>query len=253
MYTSTIALNNTHPTAHVSINRNRVKQYNGSPTKVYLKDNQEFEIELFNPKTMPVMAKIKLNGEYISTKGIYLKPGQRIFLNRFIDSAQKFKFSTYQIDAADSTAVNAIVKNGDLTVEFYDETIKFVAQQPYWLTGGCVPTLDVFSTQCFTNTVNTYVSNASSNVGFNKKLRSTSLDTGRVEAGATSNQKFQDTYGDFNNFYSSAISYKLLPDTHEPVTIQQIVSTTANNFCGACGNKITKSNYKFCPNCGEKL
>jgi hypothetical protein len=263
MYTTTIVgYNSMTPTAHVSVRKNRVKQYGGSPTKVYLKDNQEFEIELFNPKNTPVMAKIKLNGNYISTKGIYLKPGQRVFLDRFIDTPKKFLFSTYEIEANDSAAVKAIANNGDLVVEFYDEVIKY-NQNPFWLTKTSNPIIGSYSYSnmdwCKANStfrtqeVKSYYSNSSSVGGDAPTLkeRSTSLETGRIEAGANSNQKFEQTYNDFNSWYSSITTYKILPDSQEPLTVQQV--TTVDNFCGNCGTKITKSHYKFCPNCGEKL
>ena len=35
-----------HPEAHITVNKNRVKQYNQN---VYMKANTEYEIELFNP------------------------------------------------------------------------------------------------------------------------------------------------------------------------------------------------------------
>lgn len=258
MYTTTIvSYNNLTPTAHVSVRKNRVKQYGNYPTKVYLKDNQEFEIELFNPKTTPVMAKIKLNGNYISTKGIYLKPGQRVFLDRFIDTPKKFLFSTYEIEANDSDAVKAVANNGDLVVEFYDEVIKY-NQNPSWLpkSSNPYPTTDywyVANSPLRSQVFNSYYSNSSSVGGDAPTLnvRSRSLETGRVEAGANSNQKFEQTYNDFNSWFSSITTYKILPDSQEPVTVQQV--TTVDNFCGNCGTKITKSHYKFCPNCGEKL
>lgn len=255
MYNTTIvSYNSMTPTAHVSVRKNRVKQYGGSPIKVYLKNNQEFEIELFNPKNTPVMAKIKLNGSYISTKGIYLKPGQRVFLDRFIDTPNKFLFSTYEIDANNANAVNAIANNGDLVVEFYDEMIKY-NQSPLWLTTTNT-VMDWFDINSMGGGVglNAYYSNTSS-MGEVKqpvtRSKSKSLETGRVEVGGNSSQKFEQVNGDFNSWSSTIVSYKILPDSQEPVTAHQI--TNVNKFCGACGTKITKPHYKFCPNCGEKL
>lgn len=266
MYTTTYSYNGTTPTAHVTVRKNRVKQYGSTPIKVYLRDSQEFEIELFNPKTTPVMAKIKLNGSYISTKGIYLKPGQRIYLDRFIDSAQKLLFSTYEVEANDSAVAKAIANNGDLVVEFYDEVVRI--DYPYWLRsapstgdvtwGSVIPTngigsMDIFSTSSstFLNNTKSLYSKSIPRYSNTTEPKLSSVETGRVEAGAASNQKFEQSYGDFNTWYSTLVMYKILPDGQEPVTIQQV--TTQSNFCGGCGTKITKSHYKFCPNCGEKL
>ena len=59
---------------------------------VYLQNGQEFEIELYNPTSEVVMAKIEMNGKSISSSGIVLRPGERVFLERFLDNSNKFKF-----------------------------------------------------------------------------------------------------------------------------------------------------------------
>ena len=259
MYQSTYVYNSytEQPSANICIGKNRLKQYSSN---VYLKNNQEFEIELFNPKTTPVLAKIKLNGSYISTKGIYLKPGERVFLNRFIDKAMKFTFSTYEVDGDNSSVLKAIANNGDVSVEFYDEQVVFNTtwNQPTWINLGSTFTYTNNTITDNLNTVNNYYSNTSSSSptlstsSFNsspKLKRSKEIETGRVEAGSSSNQKFETINGNFNSWYTTVVNWKILPESQEPVTVASVTT----NYCGACGNKIQKSNYKFCPNCGEKL
>lgn len=111
------------PTAQICINKSRLKVYNKEtdPT-YYLEKGQEFQIELHNPTQNTILAKIKLNGQAISQGGLVLKPGQRVFLERYIDVARKFLFDTYEVN---NTAENqkAIEKNGDFVVEFYNESI----------------------------------------------------------------------------------------------------------------------------------
>jgi hypothetical protein len=80
----------------VTQNRNRLKTYDGGGT-IYLKDGQNFEIELFNPLDNRVLAKISINGKQISSSGIVLNPGQRIFLERFIDDDRKFMYHSLPI------------------------------------------------------------------------------------------------------------------------------------------------------------
>ena len=111
------------PTAHITKKKSRLKVYNGHV--VFLNDKDNFEFEIYNPKQKSVLCKIKLNGEYISTSGVVLRPGQRVFLERFLDSNNKFEFSTYKVkDTSENRS--AIDLNGDVLVEFYDEqdTIK---------------------------------------------------------------------------------------------------------------------------------
>ena len=88
--------------------------------RVFLKDEDGFEIELFNPLTSSVLAEIKLNGESISKTGLVVKPGQRVYLDCFIDSRKKFIFSTYEIDGSQES-LDATAKNGMLEVFFYKE------------------------------------------------------------------------------------------------------------------------------------
>jgi hypothetical protein len=90
--------------------------------KVYLSDKEEFQIELFNPLQDCVLADIKLNGNSISKSGLVLNPGQRFYLDCFIDDKKKFIFETYEVDETDETA-QAIVKNGLLEVFFYKESV----------------------------------------------------------------------------------------------------------------------------------
>jgi len=106
------------PTAHITKKKSRLKVYNGHI--VFLNDKDNFEFEIHNPTNKTVLCKIKLNGSYISTSGIVLKSGQRVFLERFLDSNNKFEFSTYKVkDTSENRS--AIDLNGDILIEFYDE------------------------------------------------------------------------------------------------------------------------------------
>jgi len=90
--------------------------------KVFLEDKEEFEIEIFNPLTVSVLADIKLNGQSISKTGLVVKPGQRVYLDCFIDDKKKFKFSTYEIENSEE-ALEATANNGVLEVFFYKEDV----------------------------------------------------------------------------------------------------------------------------------
>lgn len=110
------------PTANLAVNKSRIKIYNkeGDMPTYYLKSGQEFQIELFNPTTDVILAKIILNGKPISQGGLVLNPGQRVFLERYLDVAKKFLFDTYEV-ANTNEVKAAIEKNGDFKVEFYRE------------------------------------------------------------------------------------------------------------------------------------
>lgn len=112
----------TVPTAGIAVNKSRLKVYSkGSemPT-YYLQKGQEFQIELFNPTTEVVLAKISLNNTLISQGGLILNPGQRVFLERYIDVPKKFLFDTYEVANTDEVK-KAIESNGDVKIQFFRE------------------------------------------------------------------------------------------------------------------------------------
>ena len=112
------------PTAMIAVNKSRLKVYKntGDMPTYYLQKGQEFQIELFNPTTDVILAKIILNGNPISQGGLVLNPGQRVFLDRYLDVAKKFLFDTYEVSSSEEVK-KAIEKNGDFKVEFYRERI----------------------------------------------------------------------------------------------------------------------------------
>ena len=112
------------PCAYISKDRKRLKQFGQT---VYLNNGDEFQLELFNPSSTTVLAKIKLDGSYISGGGIVLKPGQRVFLERYLDDPRKFKFETYEVDGTSNEVLDAIAGNGDVVIDFFDEF-----KQPVW-------------------------------------------------------------------------------------------------------------------------
>lgn len=112
------------PTANIAVNKSRLKVYKntGDMPTYYLKKGQEFQIELFNPTTDVILAKIILNGNPISQGGLVLNPGQRVFLDRYLDVAKKFLFDTYEVSNTEEVK-KAIENNGDFKVEFYRERV----------------------------------------------------------------------------------------------------------------------------------
>jgi len=250
--------------AHITTNRNRSKVYEGNC--VYLKDKQTFEIELFNPTQSRVLSKISLNGRQISNSGIVIRPGERAYLERFIDDNSKFLFETYSVEDSEESK-DAISQNGLIEISFYPEisssyinvgttytyggpfNINETGTNPYTI--NCNNTIGGnFSTSNYSGDVTfggTTVNNVFSylNDSFNK---SKDIETGRIEKGGKSKQNFQTTSGEFSWLCSNSISYKILPESLKPVEVSQI-----RNYCTGCGTRVKKSSWKFCPSCGEKI
>jgi hypothetical protein len=254
-YTTTSA---SKPTAHITKNKSRLKIYNGNT--VFLNDKDNFEFEIHNPTQISVLCKIKLNGKYVFTSGLIIRPGQRLFLERFLDSNNKFEFSTYEVKDTLSNR-DAIDLNGDVSIEFYDEQTYY--QYPH-LSGGNWNTgwshintgFPYYGNITFTNnSSNTYsttsVINTVTNTFEGPNIRSLkskkSIETGRIEKGEKSNQKFSSSNETFNSWMSHLLNFKILPLSSKNNTSEDI-----KHYCTECGTK-TKSKYKFCPTCGNKL
>ncbi|MFV2016197.1 MAG: hypothetical protein ACC656_12260 [Candidatus Heimdallarchaeota archaeon] len=271
----------TEPTAYVSVGKNRLRVYNSRPTnKVFLNDSNEFEIELFNPKTTPILAKIQLNGEYISHGGIVLNPGERTFLERFLESNNKFKFSTYEVDSNNEAVKKAIRHNGKVRIEYYDE-YKQQPFFPYWSsninltnTGDWTGNLGTFKTTTssdYTSTPRIFYSSNSGDGGdqsyMNMSTSNANLDfmdagnvaemntkidleeTGRVAEGNASDQAFTYVDKQFNTFYFKCVEYIILPMSQK----QKYEKSDIRIYCTGCGTRRRKGSWKFCPNCGCKL
>jgi len=250
------------PNAHITKKKSRLKIYNGHV--VFMEDQDNFEFEIHNPTRKTVLCKIKLNGDYISQSGLVLRPGERIFLERFLDTNNKFQFSTYSVNNT-SENQSAITLNGDVRIEFYDERIvqtnllnlNHSGTFSPWHntligtninhTGGYVsPTTFTTNTASFIGGSNAFHSSTSS-LNLTSSLTTKSIETGRVEKGGKSDQNFQNSYEEFNSYTSHQIFYKIQPLTTKNKTSQDI-----RQYCTECGVR-TKSNFKFCPSCGNDL
>lgn len=227
--------------------------------KIFLNDKEEFEIELFNPLTVSVLADIKLNGESISKTGLVLKPGQRVYLDCFIDDKKKFIFSTYEIDG-DLESLEATQNNGLLEVFFYKEDVitldnwqrrfdRIIVEKWYpayypshnypWNniycggsfgTGGYGTTNGIIGGATTTNVDLSNINSSytsDSNVSYggttvNNLFSVNNIETGRVEKGEVSKQKFTEVEMDFEKNYISSTIIQILPESRKPVETKDI-------------------------------
>jgi hypothetical protein len=232
--------------------------------KIYLENNKEFLIELFNPLQDAVLAKITINGKNASENGLILRPGERFYLDCFINDKKKFIFKTYEIENTNES-LNATSNNGYIEVSFFKEK----NSQPYnniWNSSTSTSyTPSVTITPCSsTITIGTNTGVSGINFGsltsgnstftnccndsfrnFSKSIDKT--ETGRVEKGSNSNQKFESVSMDFESYSLTKVSYQILPESKKPIETKEL----KKNFCNFCGFK--NKDYKFCPNCGEKI
>jgi hypothetical protein len=258
--------NNGNPSAWIvnAEDRGRKKIYTNN--KVYLEDNQEFQIELANTLTETILAKININGKPACATGLILRPGQRFYLDCFIDDRKKFIFRTYDVDNANET-LNAIANNGFVEVSFFKEKV----YSPIYIGNTLTTWTKPINTNWNNTNWNCYYTNSivsldgklsntssfdssiqlkNTSLNLNQKVSSLTTETGRIEKGDISKQKFESLDMDFENYTVSKVSYQLLPNSKKPVETSEI----KKNFCSNCGFKIpTNKNYKFCANCGDKF
>lgn len=239
----------TYPQSFISKGKQRLKQHHNNT--VYLNHGDEFEIELFNPTKLKVLAKIDVNGHPIGS-GIVLRPGERVFLDRHIDVPKKFLFSTYVINAHNFEVEQATINNGDIKVSYFNEYIptystNTYSHQPlYYSSNISFPSFGTFTTSTsnlnLTNNVN----------GFSFTNTSTSsptrhVETGRIEKGSESNQTLMYDNTTFLSTEFCTDFWKIKPNSTKPVVKEDLVT-----YCVECGAKRKKDTFKFCPHCGTK-
>ena len=207
--------------AQLAINKSLLKEYstNEDSRVVYMDNNDEFQIQLFNPEQFTVGVTFTFNGKDMDGM-LVLKPGERVWLERYLDNQVKFKFSTYEVDDNDVHVKHAIANNGNITVKFYKERV---------------------SSRIKTNIYNTL------NVLYKANVNNTTIETGRIENGGYSNQKFETVNNEFENYPFKTEYIKILPKSRKPYTTSDLNKI----YCTNCGRKLN-SKFKFCPYCGEK-
>lgn len=223
--------------------------------KVYLTDGEEFQIELYNPLKECVLADIKLNGSSISKSGLVLRPGERFYLDCFIDDKKKFVFSTYEVEDTEEST-EATSNNGLLQVFFYKESIssikdwrrkaeKIIVERHYypynpwgttWIgtpnvycgtsNNSIGTTLTTSGSSYTTNAINLNSGSSTamytSTANFDNSSGTLSVETGRVEKGSSSSQKFDEIDMDFDSYHIASTTLKLLPESTRPIETKEI-------------------------------
>lgn len=108
----------------LAVNKSILKEYQTAKSNrtVYLKNGTEFQLQLFNPLTFTICADIYINDEKIPNS-LVIKPGQRVWLERYLDRAKKFLYETYEVENGNAAVEAAIKNNGLIQVKFYREDI----------------------------------------------------------------------------------------------------------------------------------
>jgi len=243
--------------------KNRLRLY--SNNQLWLNNGDEYQIEFENYTNRPFLAKIKIDGKFISESGLILKPGQHIYLDRYFDQPRRFKFSTYHIENTPE-AQEAIQNNGWVEIYFYEEYINFNNavnwSDPTWsrqITGSArfgdandglygagrygysYPDMSVnCNSRVYNDDLNAFH-------GMDTLRSEKSIETGRTEQGSISNQSFKFEDMEFNSWHTHYVVYKLVPYS------AIIDKTSVRNYCPHCSYRVRDSKWVFCPKCGNRI
>ena len=273
--------------AKIAIAKNLLKEYKTAESDrvVYLTNGTEFQIYLKNPYQTHLGIKISVNNKSMGDNMLVLRPGQSFWLDRFINENKKLLFSTYDVENTQEMKY-ATAQNGKVTIQFYHEKerdynnivqVKHYNNNNNW-DNYCLNLNDVklncdceiantVSTQTYYNSPSsTFTSSGISgtltgSTGMPKTLRrevdrsatakvdtNLSLETGRVEKGGYSDQKFDRCDIDFDYWAFKTENIQILPSSRKQIRPEE----TRRKYCCQCGKKVGPKD-RFCSNCGAKL
>ena len=274
-------MNNNEKLAKVAVNKSLLKEYSNDEQEriVYMEDGTEFQIQVFNPYNYVIGVSLKFNNDFQGNSNLLvLRPGERVWLERYLDNESRFLFSTYKVSNSQSVK-EAIKDNGNLCIKFFKEQkINWINNNIYYepytyyndnykiyntnisnLKNGlnsCInnnyycQNLGSFNGASITTSASTaeYTCSAASTLSLSDNVnKSKSIETGRIEEGRHSNQKFKNVNKNFEYWPFKTEYIKILPLSQKQITSNDL----QKKYCHECGRKLNQK-YKFCPYCGAK-
>ena len=277
-------MNNIEKLAKLAINKSLLKEYSNSSNEriVYMNDGMEFQIQVFNPYSYVIGVSFEFNNHNKTSQLLVLRPGERVWLDRFLDDESKLLFSTYQVGVS-KVVQEAIKDNGTLCIKFYKERenkprVSYIKEyQPcgtidvYYNNIGnsyclddnininCASSTNICSAiDCSLSLINSSITQTSAASTCTSYSSSTltkssplpkfkSIETGRIEKGSHSNQKFKNVYKDFEYLPFNTEYIKILPTSQKQINSNDL----KKKYCYECGKKLNPK-FKFCPSCGAK-
>lgn len=270
---------NTKIETAITVNKDRRRTRTKDGYKVvYLEDGQPFELLITNPTEETVAAQISFQGEK-QQKELVIYPGQRIYLDRFIEENRTLQFFTYDVPEDNEKYTN---KNGLIEIEFFKKKRNQAPSQYYYYTDS-IPTyrqsprvwcevshdmppklsdggLGYTDKKSWKEKIR---SNVKINLDFDTHVGDTStestdtrsystettdsstFETGRIGKGSSSSDtRFKNVDMLFESTPFEKHVYKLTPASKS--------NSGAVRYCTDCGLKREK-NFNFCPKCGVKF
>ena len=252
-----------HRRLEIAINRNSLRSYtNNGVAQVFLKDNQEFQLKLTAPDSFNFErwgAEIFINGQPLSQDGtkLVLYPKETIFLDRMLDSQQKLKFKTFEVDNVPETKA-ARERNGLVEIKWFKEKRIPPIQQIFYRKTPVIG--DNLNNGFYygTNNVSCYSNqpNLDAKSLYYTEFEVNQTETGRIAEGSKSNQCFTTINIEFENFSSFKDAIQLMPISHNNHKQSELIAQAVKRireYCSECGTRIRSSSWKYCSTCGTKL
>jgi len=246
-----------------------------------LNDGDYIQLNLYNYKTNRIGVQLEFNG-VLENNMLILNPGEKVLIDRFIDTNKKIKFDTYFINKNDKQSKKSISENGKLKIYFWDESIynyynyyNGYNYNYYNYYNGYnytqIPYNNVTYESSKTISTNTNSTNniltSSNNVYILQKPEIE--ETGRISKGKKSNQEFSITEFESSTIFHTE-KYKLIPfskkknqklnktQTLKNITVNSFLNkknTDHRIYCNnpMCGYRIRNRNWKFCPICSNEI
>lgn len=255
--------------AKIAKNKSLLKEYVIDNVRtVYLNDNDEFQLQIFNPYTYTLGCLIKIDGVSLSNK-LIIRPGERIWVERYFDKNRKFCFKTYTVENTEEVT-EAISNNGNIEFLFYKEKSR---RDNYYINSTSINTCTyewdpnifteyskcdmtisdtartpTFSCNALTNNANTTCTSTPTFTSYTySSITPETIETGRVGEGGYSSQKFDTVNINLEPFAFKTEVIKILPTSRKTVNKNDLQKV----YCTNCGRKL-KSQFNFCPYCGNE-
>ena len=218
-------MNNNDKLAKIAVNKSLLKEYSNSSNEriVYMHDGTEFQIQIFNPYSYAIGVSFKFNSNSESSQLLVLRPGERVWLDRYLNNESRLLFSTYKVGNSEEVK-NAIKDNGNLQIKFYKEKENNYWNNRIYTNQSIIDTTEPYrhinawysnNANCFNNELNTL--RASSSINFYNNTN-TALNIDGNTTGATSTANYVATS-------SIADAYTKSMPTRAPVRSNKSIGT----------------------------
>ena len=288
-------MNSNDKLAKIAMNKSLLKEFHNSENDriVYLNNNDEFQIQIFNPYSYVIGVAFTFNSNNIdSSHLLVVKPGERIWLDRYLTNHNKLKFSTYNVNNSEEIK-KAIENNGIVNIYFYKEknniqNLLYTYNDNTYNWNNNYKTYDFeYTTTCNDSNISSISSycnyydttNINTTLSIDSPVLSASSATYSSantisSAASTNNQNNsrgllknfnksietgrieQGGYSNqnFTNYYGDFENWYFKKETIKliPQSQKQISSEDLNKKYCHNCGKKIKSTFKYCPNCGAE-